>query len=81
MATNENYNKEMKRLAEKLANVGEPFTYRRTYDGYQILCQDWDAICHSSSIGHENGLLEAYDGFRLKGDLTAEEVVMKFLKL
>ena len=62
--TNTVYLEEMLKLAEGLMKKGITFKFHKLYDGFQIVVfgdgdrQIWDAICHSGSYGHENGLLE-----------------------
>lgn len=81
------YIEEIGVLATGLMLLGIPFTFRRIWDGYQILVKtddsDWDAVCHSGSYGHERNLLEIYGSVvtseedSVEGWLTAEEVLAK----
>lgn len=72
---------EMMKLAFGLRDRDIGFSVKSFYDGMQIVVGDWDwdAICHSGSYGHENGLIEVMglpqcqDG--VIGYLTAEEVL------
>lgn len=73
---------EIEALAKGLIKKGIPFTYRNLYNGKQILCEEWDAIIHSGSYGHNQGLLEimgsiANDGDEVEGYLTAEEILSR----
>ena len=72
---------EMDKLEEGLIQKGLEYTRRPFYDGEQIICGNWDAVCHGYSYGHEDGLLEimgdivecGYD--RVEGCMTAEEIL------
>ena len=72
---------EMMKLAFGLRDRGIEFTVRSFFDGIQIVVGDfdWDAICHSGSYGHENGLVEVMGLPQCEDDvigyLTAEEVL------
>lgn len=81
------YIEEIGVLATGLMVLGIPFTFRKIWDGYQILVQTdnsrWDAVCHSGSYGHEKNLLEIYgsivrdDEDSVEGWLTATEVLAR----
>lgn len=80
--TNENYKKELEILAEGLKKRNISFKFHKLWDGYQIVAEGWDAICHSGSYGHEEGLLETMglkdednDDDDVIGYLTANEVL------
>ena len=72
---------EMMELAIGLRDRGIGFKTTSFLDGIQIVVGDWDwdAICHSGSYGHENGLIEVMGLPQCKGDvigwLTAKEVL------
>ena len=72
---------EMMKLAYGLRDRGIGFSIESLYDGIQIVVGDfdWDAICHSGSYGHENGLIEVMGLPQCQGDvigyLTAEDVL------
>ena len=72
---------EMMKLAFGLRDRGIEFSTKNLYDGMQIVVGDWDwdAICHSGSYGHENGLIEVMGLPQCEDDvigyLTAEEVL------
>lgn len=72
---------EMMKLAFGLRDRGIEFSVKSFYDGIQIVVGDWDwdAICHSGSYGHENGLIEVMGLPQCQDDvighLTAEEVL------
>lgn len=80
---------EMDKLAKLLTENGVEFTRRRIYNGEQILCDHWDAICHEWSYGGASGLLEIMGAIvdpvviaeSVEGYLTAEEVFEKFKQL
>ena len=67
------------------------FTYEPLLDGAQIIVYSederlWDAVCHSGSYGHENGLLEIMGaivkedvGDDVEGWLTADDVIERAL--
>lgn len=72
---------EMMKLAFGLRDRGIGFSVKRFFDGIQIVVGDfdWDAICHSGSYGHENGLIEVMGLPQCEDDvigyLTAEEIL------
>ena len=72
---------EMMELAFGLRDRGIGFKMQSFFDGIQIIVGDfdWDAICHSGSYGHENGLIEVMGLPQCQDDvigyLTAEEVL------
>ncbi len=72
---------EMMKLAFGLRDRGIGFRVISFLDGIQIVVGDfdWDAICHSGSYGHENGLIEVLGLPQCQDDvigyLTAEDVL------
>lgn len=72
---------EMMELAIGLRDRGIGFKTTSFLDGIQIVVGnwDWDAICHSGSFGHEDGLIEVMGLPQCQDDvigyLTAEEVL------
>ena len=72
---------EMMKLAFGLYDRGIEFKAKSFFDGIQFVIGDWDwdAICHSGSYGHENGLIEVMGLPQCQDDvighLTAEEVL------
>ena len=72
---------EMMKLAFGLYDRGIEFKAQSFFDGIQFIIGDWDwdAVCHSGSYGHENGLIEVMGLPQCQGDvigyLTAEEVL------
>lgn len=70
---------EMIKLAIGLRMRNIDFDARSFFEGLQIRCDGWDAICHNGSYGHERGLIEVMGLPQCKGDvigwLTAEEVL------
>lgn len=72
---------EMMKLAFGLYDRGIEFKAKSFFDGIQFIIGDWDwdAICHSGSYGHENGLIEVMGLPQCKGDvigwLTAKDVL------
>ena len=72
---------EMMKLAFGLRDRDIKFSVKSFFDGIQIVVGDfdWDAICHSGSYGHENGLIEVMGLPQCQDDvigyLTAEEVL------
>ena len=72
---------EMMKLAFGLRDRGIEFSTKSFFDGIQIVVGDfdWDAICHSGSYGHENGLIEVMGLPQCQDDvigyLTAEDVL------
>lgn len=91
---NKTYMKELSKLATGLVIRGIPFKFKKLRDGYQIIVAnlknnnewEWDAVCHSISYGHEDGLLEIMGtiidlnktgGDSVEGRLTAEEILKR----
>ena len=97
---NEKYQRELLLLAEGLIKRGIQFGFRDISDGGQIIVykktahpyeytnnlrRRWDAICHSYSYGHEQGLLELMgtlvDDVKcnnlVEGWLTAKEILKR----
>lgn len=81
---NEEFLIELNELMIGLAKRGISFTFIQIFDGgkVDVPSQNWDAICHMGSYGHEKGLLEVmgsavnrnpYDS--VEGFLTADEVL------
>jgi hypothetical protein len=75
---------EIEALAKGLIEKDISFLYRNLYDGKQILCEEWDAVIHSGSYGHTQGLLEIMgsivkpnNGDEVEGYLTAEEILSR----
>lgn len=73
---------EMDKLAEGLTAKGIPFTRENYFNGEQIICDGWDAVCHDCSYGHEKGLLEIMGnivdkecGDEVEGYLTAQDIL------
>ena len=72
---------EMMELAFGLRDRGIGFKMQSYFDGIQIVVGDfdWDAICHSGSYGHENGLIEVMGLPQCQDDVigypTADEVL------
>ena len=72
---------EMMKLAFGLYDRGIEFKPKSCFDGIQFIIGDWDwdAICHSGSYGHENGLIEVMGLPQCQDDvigyLTAKEVL------
>ena len=72
---------EMMKLAFGLYDRGIEFKAKSFFDGIQFIIGDWDwdAICHSGSFGHEDGLIEVMGLPQCQDDvighLTAEEVL------
>lgn len=72
---------EMMKLAFGLYDRGIEFKVKSFFDGIQFIIGDWDwdAICHSGSYGHENGLIEVMGLPQCQDDvigwLTAEDVL------
>lgn len=60
---------EMMALAKGLYNRNIRFSMGPVYNGLQILCDGWDAICHGGSLGHEDGLIEVMGLPQCGGDV------------
>lgn len=68
MANKNNYSLyELAKLAVGLQKRQVEYTLHPLLGGLQIRCNDWDAVCHDYSYGHEVGLLE------IAGILVADE--------
>ena len=69
----------MMKLAFGLCDRDIEFSTKSFYDGLQITVEDWDAICHSGSYGHERGLIEVMGLPQCQGGvigyLTAEAIL------
>lgn len=84
---NMNYFTEIQKLAKGLEDKGIEYKMRPCHDGWQVLVEGddpWDAVCHSGSYGHFDGLLEVmgekvcrneYDD--VEGWLTAEDILAR----
>lgn len=70
---------EMMALAFSLRERNIKFEVYSFFDGVQIWCDGWDAVCHNYSYGHERGLIEVMGlpqcGDGVIGYLTAAEVL------
>lgn len=77
------YRIEAGKLVKGLIKNEVEFDYHKSWDGVQIRCNEWDAVCHSGSYGHERGLLELMgtivraDDDEVEGNLTAEEILQR----
>ena len=75
---------EMEKLEKGLKKLGIPYQKRKIFDGEQIVCGDWDVICHSFSYGGQFGLLEAMGnsivGEDYKDDVEGFLTASKILK-
>ena len=78
---------EISALANGLMARGIGFEFRTLYSGYQIICDDWDAICHEYSYGGKNGLIEIMGSIvkteddDVEGCLTAKEILNRIDEL
>lgn len=74
---------EMDKLANGLDEKNIPYVRKTCFDGEQIVCDSWDAICHRGSYGHEQGLLEIMgsivrnDEDDVEGYLSAEDILSR----
>lgn len=75
--------REMDKLAKGLDEKNIPYVRRACFDGEQIVCDSWDAICHRGSYGHEKGLLEIMGSIvrneedSVEGYLSAEDILSR----
>lgn len=76
------YQTEIRKLAEGLTARNIPFDLHPLWDGWQIMTEDWDAICHTYSYGSDRDLLEIMGsivsedaGDSVEGYLTAADVL------
>lgn len=82
------YHIEINKLEKGLIARGIDYIRRELIDGYQIIVGmkdncggwEWDAVCHSYSYGHQEGLLEVMGNISayeddVEGWLTAEEIL------
>ena len=70
---------EMMKLAFGLYDRGIEFKAKSFFDGIQFIIGDWDwdAICHSGSYGHEDGLIEVMGLAVLPSRLKKEMAMLK----
>lgn len=74
---------ELNKLADGLTAKGIEFERRPLFDGAQILCADWDAVCHKGSYGGLQGKLEIMgtivrnEDDDVEGYLTAAEILAR----
>lgn len=77
------YKNEITKLANELIEKGIAFEFVPIWDGWQIRTDEWDAVCHSYSYGHEKGLLEimgsivTVDDDAVEGRLTADDILAR----
>lgn len=76
------YKIEIRKLAKGLEERNISYKLKPLFDGWQIWRDDWDAICHSFSYGHEKGLLEIMGTLvdiedTVEGHLTADEILRR----
>lgn len=83
------YDEIIEKLATLLSIYGIPFDKVECYDGWQIIYpneNEWicDAIIHSDSYGHEDGLFEIMglteNGDEVEGWLSAKDVLDRMRK-
>ena len=83
---NKNYLIELNKLMKGLAQRGISFTFEQIYDGgkVDVPSQNWDAICHMGSYGHEISELEVMGEAvnrnpddTVEGWLTADEILKR----
>lgn len=85
--TNTKFFAEISTLANGLMARGIEFKFRTLYEGYQIICDGWDAVCHEMSYGHNDGLIEIMgdivkvEGDEVEGWLTAETILNRIDEL
>ena len=83
---NKDYLIELNKLMKGLAQRGISFTFEQIFDGgkVNVPSQNWDAICHMGSYGHDKTLLEVmgeavnrnpYDD--VEGYLTADTILAR----
>ena len=89
--SNELFFRSFPTLCVGLADRDVNFQLTPHLDGFAVLVRDenglfeWDAVCHSTSYGHEDGLLETYGAIvdeskvldTVEGWLTAEDVLAR----
>ena len=80
MKPKKEYEPEIEKLAKGLEEKGIMYISHPLYDGFQIVTDKWDAVCHSGSYGHEQGLLEIMGNIvrgddAVEGYLTAEDIL------
>lgn len=75
------YQTEIKKLALALIEKEIPYSIHKCWGGYQIVTENWDAICHQYSYGGKQGLLEIMgsivrvDDDTVEGYLTAQDII------
>ena len=80
------YEKEIFKLVQYFDNNCLPYTLENLWGGYKFapVPQNWDAICHDFSYGHEKGLLEIMGSLVkenhsdvVEGFLTADDIIKR----
>lgn len=76
---------EILKLARGLMSRNIPFELDEIYDGWGIwVGEEWDAVIHRKSMGHEENLLEVFGRIArssfdddVEGYLTADEILAR----
>lgn len=74
---------EIDKLEKGLQEKNIPYDRHRLFDGWQIECDGWDAICHRGSYGGTDGLLEIMgdivenDDDDVEGYLRAKDILSR----
>ena len=76
------YISEIAKLARGLKARGIEYSMRTRVDGFQIVADEWDAVCFTGTYGAQRGLLEimgsiATGNDHVEGCLTADEILRR----
>lgn len=77
------YKTQIEKLIKGLVKKHIKFDLVPLWDGWQVRTDEWDAVCHSYSYGHEEGLLEimgsivSVDDDTVEGWLTAKDILAR----
>lgn len=76
------YISEIAKLARGLKARGIEYSMRTRLDGFQIVADEWDAVCFTGTYGAQRGLLEVMGSIatgndHVEGCLTADEILRR----
>ena len=76
------YISEIAKLARWLKERGIEYSMRTRVDGFQIVADEWDAVCFTGTYGAQRGLLEVMGSIvtgddDVEGYLTADEILRR----
>ena len=76
------YISEIAKLARGLKERGIEYSMHTREDGFQIIADEWDAVCFKGTYGAQRGLLEVMGSIatgndHVEGCLTADEILRR----